>query len=178
MTIQLRSAARIQQAQYQAPYRCLVTARDQVCATLALCRWRKIAVDPVLLDVRARVLLLTVSRLTSRFEINLPDVLRLVAGTDIRIRFDPVNGNPCIAFEDIRELLSTIRPRKNDRHNRKNLSMLLEHSVRKKKGVGVNCESATTNPLVGSIGHSDWYARISRWASCVCRNEGALLAGI
>ncbi len=81
-----------------------------------------------LLDVTARVLLLTVSRLTSRFEIDLPEVLRLLAGTDIRIRFDPVNGNPCIAFEDIPELLSAIRPRKNDRHNRKHLSMILEHA--------------------------------------------------
>jgi hypothetical protein len=81
-----------------------------------------------LLDVRARVLLLTVSRLTSRFEIDLPAVLRLLTGTDICIRFDPVNGNPCIAFEDIPELLSAIRPQKNDRHNRKHLSMTLEHS--------------------------------------------------
>lgn len=81
-----------------------------------------------LLDVTARVLLLTVSRLTSRFEIDLPEVLRLLAGTDIRIRFDPANGNPCIAFEDIRKLLSAIRPQKNDRHNRKHLSMILEHA--------------------------------------------------
>lgn len=81
-----------------------------------------------LLDVRERILWLTVSRLTSCFEIDLPEVLRLLAGTNIRIRFDPVNSNQCIAFEDIPKLLSAIRPRKNDRHNRKHLSMTLEHS--------------------------------------------------
>jgi hypothetical protein len=82
-----------------------------------------------LLDVKNRVLLIAVARLLGRFEIELSVVLRLLSESDINIRRDPLSGNPCLAFADIPALLSVIRPpQRNDRHNRKHMSMLLEHA--------------------------------------------------
>lgn len=91
-----------------------------------------------LLDVKNRVLLLTLTRLLCRFEIELPFALRLLSGSDIHVRRDPLSGNPCLAFEDIPALLSIIRPpQRNDRHNRKRMSMLLEHA-----GLQIKMESS------------------------------------
>ena len=74
-----------------------------------------IPLDPersALLDVKNRVLLLTLERLVSRFDIELP-----------------VSGNPCLLFDDIPTLLDLIRPaQRNDRHNRQHMSMLLQHA--------------------------------------------------
>lgn len=81
-----------------------------------------------LLDVKTRVLYLTLSRLLGRFELQLPEALSALAKAKIHIRFDPVNGSPCIDFEDIPRFLSAIRPaERNDRHNRQHMKTLLEH---------------------------------------------------
>lgn len=83
-----------------------------------------------LLDINNRVLLLTLERLLSRFDVELPVVLRLLSKSNIRIRRDPVSGNPCLTLEDIPALLGVIRPaQRNDRHNRQHLNMLLEHEA-------------------------------------------------
>ena len=91
-----------------------------------------IPLDPdrsALLDVKNRVLLLTLERLISRFDIELPVVLSLLSGSDIHIRLDSVSGNPCLLFDDIPTLLDLIRPdQRNDRHNRQHMSMLLQHA--------------------------------------------------
>ncbi len=90
-----------------------------------------LAVDrSALLDVKNRVLLLTLERLLSRFDVELPVALRLLSGSNIHVRLDPVSGNPCLAFEDIPALLGVIRPpHRNDRHNRQHMNMLLEHEA-------------------------------------------------
>ncbi|MEA1607156.1 hypothetical protein [Pseudomonas spirodelae] len=70
-----------------------------------------IPLDPdrsALLDVKNRVLLLTLERLISRFDIELPVVLSLLSGSDIHIRLDSVSGNPCLLFDDIPTLLDLI----------------------------------------------------------------------
>jgi hypothetical protein len=91
-----------------------------------------IPLDPdrsALLDVKNRVLLLTLERLLSRFDIELPAVLSLLTGSDIHIRLDLVSGNPCLLFDDIPALLDRIRPaQRNDRHNRQHMSMILDHA--------------------------------------------------
>lgn len=79
-----------------------------------------------LLDVKEHVLFLTLARILSRFDVELPMALRLLSGSDIRIRFDPANGNPCLRFEDIPRFLGLIRLPKNDYHNRQAIRMLLE----------------------------------------------------
>jgi hypothetical protein len=83
-----------------------------------------------LLDIKNRVLYLTLSRLLGRFEVQLPEALRALERAKIHIRFDPVNGNSCIDFEDIPYFLSAIRPaERNDRHNRQHRKTLLEHEA-------------------------------------------------
>jgi hypothetical protein len=82
-----------------------------------------------LLDVKNRVLLLTITRLLSRFDVELSVALHLLSESDVCVHFDPLNGNPCLAFEDIPNLLSAIRPpQRNDRHNRQYMHMTLAHA--------------------------------------------------
>lgn len=82
-----------------------------------------------LLDAKNEVLYLALWRLLSRFELPLAEGLKLLAGTGIRIRFDPENGSPCINFKDIPSFLGVIRPaERNDRHNRQHMKMTLEYA--------------------------------------------------
>jgi hypothetical protein len=82
-----------------------------------------------LLDAKNEVLYLALWRLISRFELPLSECLRLLASTAIRLRFDPLNGSPCIDLKDIPGFLRAIRPaERNDRHNRQHMRMKMEHA--------------------------------------------------
>jgi hypothetical protein len=97
-----------------------------------------------LLDIKNRVLLLTLTRLLGRFDVELPVALSLLAASDIDIRFDPVNDNPCLSLDDIPKLLGVIRPpQKNDRHNRQHMKMLLE---REDLLIGLKCSNLINQP--------------------------------
>lgn len=81
-----------------------------------------------LLDVKQRVLLLTLERILYRFGYELSEALRLLAGSDIHIRFDPMNSNPCLVFEDIPRFLSLISQPHNSAHITQEHNMRLECS--------------------------------------------------
>lgn len=82
-----------------------------------------------LLDVRKHILYLSFERILSRFDFELSAVLNRVADSDLQIRFDPLNGTPCLNFRDIPGFLNMVRPAKNAYFDRWKMSMELDCAV-------------------------------------------------
>jgi len=106
-----------------------LNCRFSVMKIASICPLIALDVDrSALLDVRKHILYLSVERILSRFDFELSAVLNRVADSDLKIRFDPLNGTPCLNFRDIPGLLNMIRPAKNARFNRWKMCMELDCS--------------------------------------------------